>query len=108
MSAESVDLSLEGQALLLKATESSSGRASHSLLHGDHQRVVLIALTAGSELAEHEAPLAATLHVLSGKCRLTDEEEEWLLSAGEMVPIPPLRHSVTSLEDCVFLLTVSL
>lgn len=98
----------ESQALLLQAGEATAGRASKSLLHGDHQRTVLIALTAGNELAEHESPLAATLHCLAGKVRLTSDRDEWLIDTGELVPIPPERHAVAALSDAVFLLTVSL
>lgn len=103
-----VDLASAARALIAKAGEGKAGRASESLLHGDHQRVVLIALLKDKELAEHESPLAATLHVLTGRARLHAGEQEWLLGAGEMVAIPPERHAVTALDDCVLLLTVSL
>lgn len=108
MSDDVVDLVRESQALMVQAGEATSGRASRSLLHGEHQRVVLIALTAGNELAEHESPLAATLQVLTGRCRLTAGEQDWLLGSAEMVPIPPERHAVVAVDDCVILLTVSL
>ena len=52
--------------------------------------------------------LTTSLHVLSGSVRLHSEEQEWVLSSAQVVPIPPDRHAVDALEDSVFLLTVSL
>lgn len=103
-----VNIVEEGQALLVQAGEARAGRASRSLLHGEHQRTVLIALKSGEEMAEHESPLAATLHCIIGKVRLTAGETEWLVDTGELVPIPPERHAVAALSDAVVLLTVSL
>lgn len=103
-----VDLAHEARTLLGQAHEARAGRASKSLLHGEHQRAVLIALTAGSELAEHESPLAATLQVVTGRARLTAGEDAWEVDTSQMLPIPPARHAVTALEDCALLLTVTL
>lgn len=108
MTDDVIDLVQVSKELLVQAADSSAGRASKSLLHGEHQRAVLIALTAGNELAEHDSPLAATLQVLTGRCRLTAGEKKWLLGSAEIVPIPPERHAVEALDDCVILLTVSL
>lgn len=101
----------EGQALLELARNESSGRASTMLVHGDRQRAVLIGLTAGSALSEHEAPPAATLQMVLGRARLYvtgGEEGEWLLEQGDLTPIPQSRHAVDALTDCVLLLTISL
>jgi len=104
-------LAEEGQALLEQARTESSGRASVMLVHGDRQRAVLIGLTAGSVLAEHDAPAAATLQLVLGHARLYVAEEdrvEWLLEEGDLVPIPQRRHGVDALSDSVLLLTVAL
>ena len=52
----------------------SSGRSAHTV-YGGHEhslRQTLIALTAGSELDEHESPGESTLQVLLGRVRLTN------------------------------------
>lgn len=50
----------------------------------------MLALQSGEQLAEHDAPGAATLHVLRGH-----------------IQIPPMRHRLESLADAVVLLTVA-
>lgn len=104
------NLAEEGQALLAQARNESSGRSSASLVHVDRQRVVLMGLTAGTSLAEHEAPPAATLQCVTGHVRLyrSDSQEEWLLEDGDLAEIPQARHGVDAISDSVILLTVSL
>ena len=73
------------------------------------EAAVLMAILAGGGLAEHSSPPAATLHVLRGRIRLyAGDAAEWFVSAGQVVAIPPERHSVDALEDSAFLLTVAL
>ncbi len=104
-----VDLTQGGRALLEQAGDASNGHASRLIIGGDHQRAVLMALTKGSSLGEHESPPAATLHLLTGQVRLYGVHgPEWMLSAGQIVAIPAVRHGVTALEDSVMLLTVAL
>lgn len=107
----------EGQALLEQARTESSGRASLSLIHGEHQRAVLMGLTAGSQLAEHESPTAASLQVVRGHARLflaaddtggSPTPPEWLLQDGDLIEIPQARHGVDALSDTILLLTVTL
>lgn len=100
----------EGQALLAQARNESSGRSSVSLVHVDTQRAVLMGLTAGSTLAEHESPPSATLQCVTGHVRLfrSDGIGEWLLEDGDLVKIPDARHGVDAISDSVVLLTVSL
>lgn len=104
-------LTVEGQALLEQARGETSGRTGRSLVHEGSIRAVLMGLTAGSEMAEHDAPAGATLHVVSGRARLFVAEEpgrEWLLEAGDLVAIPHARHGVEAMSDSVLLLTVAL
>ena len=103
-----VDLDAAADELLAEAAASDARRASRSLLHRDVQRAVLIALSRGAELSEHESPPSATFHVVRGRARLHSDDEEWVVEAGEWVPIPSDRHAVDALTDCVILLTVSL
>jgi quercetin dioxygenase-like cupin family protein len=102
------DLHALGAELLVSARESSEGRASNVVEHGAHQRAVLMALAGGTGLGEHASPTAATFHVLSGRARLRAGEQVWDVGAGQLVPIPPERHSVETDEDTLILLTVAL
>ncbi len=103
------DLGALGDALLERARVDLQRKASQSVIHGDRQRAVLMAILAGGGLAEHASPPAATLHVLRGRVRLyAGTEREWFVSTGEVVAIPPERHAVDALDDSVFLLTVAL
>lgn len=109
-------LAKEGQALLEQARTETSGRASTSLIHGKHQRAVLMGLTAGSTLAEHDSPTAASLQVVTGHARLFlagddlggADSSEWLLEDGDLIAIPQARHGVDALSDTILLLTVTL
>lgn len=96
------------QSLLAEAREAHSGRAAHTVYGGaDHAlRQTAIALIAGSELAEHNSPGEATLQVLHGKVRLSSSDAAIDGAAGDIVPIPPVRHALAALEDAVVLLTV--
>ncbi|MHB1212327.1 MAG: cupin domain-containing protein [Candidatus Nanopelagicales bacterium] len=91
------------------ARTASSGRSAHTVYGGQHRslRQTLIALAEGQELAEHESPGEATLHVLAGVVRLTTETDSGQLSAGDLTEIPDERHGLHALEDCAVLLTVA-
>lgn len=104
---EPVNLLSLGDAVLDRARTASAGRAAQTVRGGAGLlRQSLLALVAGAELAEHESPPEATLHVLTGLIRLHGQGRAWELRAAEIIPIPPERHSVTAVEDSVFLLTV--
>ena len=103
-----IDLTALAGSLLEDARAHTSGRAAKAVMSGSHLRAVVIALQAGAELAEHDAPAAATLQVLVGAVTLLAGEERWDLAAGELVAIPPRRHSVEAHEDSAVLLSVAL
>ena len=106
---EALDLRTVGAALLEEARSASNGHASRLVVGGSVQRAVLMALTAGAELGEHESPPAATFQVVTGRARLyAVDGAEWVVQGGQVVAIPPFRHGVEALEDCVILLTVAL
>ncbi len=94
--------------LLSEARTHPANRAARTLVTGTSQRVTLIALTADAELAEHDSPPAATLHVIAGQALLRTATEERRLGAGQLTPVPPTRHSLEALTDCAVLLTVAL
>lgn len=85
-----------------------AGRTARTIVSGSVMRAVVIALADGSEMSEHDSPPAATLYVIKGKVTLRAGEREWPLYAGQLVPIPPNRHSVEAHADSAILLTVSL
>ncbi|MEU9186659.1 cupin domain-containing protein [Streptomyces sp. NPDC048484] len=90
------------------ANSGSSGRTARTVVALPGLRVTLIALTAGSELAEHEAPDAATLTCLTGQVTLGTTDRTWPLGQGDIVAIPGRRHSLTAETDAAVLLTVRL
>ena len=87
----------------------SSGRSAHTV-YGGHEhtlRQTLVALTAGTTLAEHENPGEATAHVLAGRVKLGSGGESWEGRKGDLIVIPPARHDVQAIEDSAVLLTVA-
>lgn len=73
--------------------------------HEHAMRQTVIALVAGGDLAEHENPGEATLHVLTGRVQLRTEDDSWDARSGDLIEIPPGRHSVHAEEDSVILLS---
>lgn len=92
--------------LLEKARGANSGRAAHGVYSGRYLKQALLTLTAGTKMAEHDSPPEATLQVLQGSLALSSAEESWDLRAGDLLTIPPERHSVQAHEDAAFLLTI--
>lgn len=93
------------RAHLAAAHASEHGRSAELVLHDGVLRQSVIALTAGSELAEHNSPPAASLQVLVGAVRVTGAEPVPVVSAGQLVVLTHERHAVRAEEDSVFLLT---
>ena len=91
------------------ARAASSGRSAHTV-YGGHEhslRQTLIALRAGSELDQHDAHGEATLQVLHGRVRLTNQKTHWEGSTGDHIVVPQSRHGLSALEDSAVLLTVA-
>ena len=97
-----------GRQLLADAAAAPTGRATRLLLSMPGLRCLLIALSSGQSLAEHDSPPAATLFVQSGTVRLTSGREGWTVHAGQLIAIPPARHALHADTDAVVLLTVRL
>ena len=92
-----------------RAAAASSGRSARTVW-GGHEHVLrqtLIALTANTTMSEHENPGEATLQVMIGRVRLDAEGNQWEGRQGDLLLIPPSRHSLVALEDAVVLLTVA-
>ncbi|WP_433499463.1 cupin domain-containing protein [Sphaerimonospora sp. CA-214678] len=94
---------------LKRAATSSNGRSAETIIGGREQllRQTLLTLTAGTKLAEHDSPGEATLLVLHGRLVLHAGGESEEGRAGDLLVIPPARHSVEALDDTAFLLTVA-
>ncbi|WP_230423453.1 cupin [Streptomyces radicis] len=90
---------------LALARDNEHGRSAHLFLHDGPLRQSVIALVGGAELEEHNAPPAASLHVLSGRVRLLSEPGDAELVSGQVMRIPQLRHGLMALDDSVIVLT---
>jgi quercetin dioxygenase-like cupin family protein len=92
------------------ASVASSGRGAETV-YGGHQHVLrqtVMALTAGTTMDEHESPGEATLQVIVGRVELSAGEDRWEGRSGDLIVIPPARHSLAALEDSAVLLTVAI
>jgi quercetin dioxygenase-like cupin family protein len=91
-----------------RATAHASRRSATTVYggHEHHLRQTLLALAAGAQLAEHESPGEATLLVLRGRVSLSAGDVVWDGRTGDLIALPPDRHSLDAHEDSVVLLTV--
>ncbi|WP_242686306.1 LuxR family transcriptional regulator [Aeromicrobium sp. IC_218] len=107
MSMESIDLAGIVRDELEAARQASSGRAARTVRGGQNHALkqTVIALRSGAEMAEHNSPDEGTVQVLAGRVRLVAGPHAWEGGVGEMVVVPPQRHSLLALDDAVVLLT---
>ena len=99
------NVTVRAEEQLAQARDANSGRSAYTAVHDGVLRQTLIALTAGNELSEHNAPPAASLFVLRGRVRLIAGDDVSELSTGALVAIPHQRHSLSAVDDAVVLLT---
>lgn len=93
-----------------KAAASKSGRAAETIFGGHERRLrqTVVALRAGSEMAEHESPGEASLLVISGRLSLVAGETRWSGREWDHLVIPDALHSVEAETDTTFILTVAM
>lgn len=106
---EAIDLAALADHHLELARDARAKRSSTAIVGASASRLRqhLMVLCAGTELAEHESPGEATLHVLRGRVRLIVGEDSLELSTGMLAEIPLRRHSVAADEDSALVLTVA-
>jgi quercetin dioxygenase-like cupin family protein len=91
------------------AAAAPAGRSAETV-YGGHEhalRQTVVALTAGTSLAEHENPGEATVQVLHGRIQLKAGEAIWEGRPGDLLVVPAARHALHAVEDSAILLTVS-
>ena len=94
----------------LNEIETPDGSRSPAVLHSQdgESRVVLIELSPGQQLSEHQVTEAALLLVVSGRVRIEAEDAAADAAAGELFRFDPAeRHSVSSPEGARMLLTLA-
>ena len=92
----------------LEAARRADSSRSATTVVGGHERALrqtVVALTSGAELAEHDNPGEATLYVISGRVELRCGDDSWQARTGDLIEIPPARHSLLAIEDSAVLLT---
>lgn len=113
----SLDRPLRGQVLRFRLEEqmpstedrmqARGGRTSRTLIKHDTLRVVLIALAAGAEIAEHQAEGPITVQVLRGGITFRVADGTHDLRQGDLLTLEAgVRHSVRSAAGGAFLLTI--
>jgi quercetin dioxygenase-like cupin family protein len=105
---EMVVLAELADALIADLPNHPAGRCAKTILSGTVMRAAVIALKEGARMSEHDSPPAATLYLVRGRVTLRAGDREWPVEPGQLVPIPPRRHSVEAHADSAILLTVAL
>jgi quercetin dioxygenase-like cupin family protein len=101
-------LDLEAAASELLARLPGHGRQSQSLARESGTSLVLMAMEAGDQVAEHSARGVVTIQALHGKGVISAAGAQYPLQRGQVVMLQPeVRHSIAASERSVFLLTVT-
>jgi len=84
------------------------GRSSRTLAKYPDFRAVLVSMKSGTTMEEHKAAGSISVHVLTGRVRLTTGDRHIEIPADHVVMLhSELPHSVEALEDSAFLLTIA-
>ena len=101
------ELSALSEELRAEPAYQHSGHTARTLTRTEDLRVVLVALQAGKQLAEHQAKVTATVQALSGRVRLRLPSHTVELVAGQLLVLAAgLPLDVQALDDSLFLLTL--
>lgn len=90
---------------LERAKSAPHRRSATAVLKDGRLRQTLMALDAGSELADHSKPESATLLVLHGAVTVRWADGEQEVGHGGLFVIPDVVHNVVATAPAAFLLT---
>lgn len=86
----------------------ASRRNAVTLLKQPGFRVVLIAVQAGSTIAEHKTNCALGIELLEGEVEVRLGDDVFTLGAGQLLTLRPgIEHAIRSPGESAFLLTVA-
>lgn len=102
------DLNAETDALRREHGWRDSGHSAKTLVKHHEQRIVLIAMKAGTRLTKHRAAGAVSIQVLSGRLEIRVGATTMDVAAGHLLALDrALSHDVHALEDTNLLLSIS-
>ncbi|HRO47934.1 cupin domain-containing protein [Agriterribacter sp.] len=91
-----------------EATWDNSDRNAITVYKTDGLSIVLVALHEGAVMAKHTAAGIISVQVLEGEISFATDEESVILKKEQMIALHKgLPHSVTALQESVFLLTLA-
>ena len=83
-------------------------RNAVTLLKQPGLRLVLVALKAGAEVADHQTDTPVILQGLEGRAAVRMDGDEHVLTAGQVLTMRPgLTHAVHAQSEAAFLLTLA-
>jgi quercetin dioxygenase-like cupin family protein len=93
--------------LAQELTSTESGKQNVELLDNTKIKAILFSFATGSGLAEHVAPLDATLQIISGEAAITVGEESVDAIPGTWIQMTAKTpHSITARTPVILLLTL--
>lgn len=102
---DTTDVNAADLATIIEMPE--GGTVSKPLVADDALRLILFGMDAGQVISEHRAPVLATVHVITGRLKLTVNGQSHTLGSHGWVLMPPdAPHDLEALEPCRFLLTM--
>lgn len=82
--------------------------ASKTLVQNDAMNFTLFAFAKDEEISTHASEGDAVVTILNGVARITIDQEEFILNAGDSIVMPAKHpHAVYAVEDMKMLLLVS-
>lgn len=85
-----------------------SGRKTKMLVKYEEFRIALVTMRSGSQWSDHKTPARISVQVLRGQIHFNIPDGTFNLTRGQMLTLDPgVVHSVDSVEDSAFLLTLS-
>jgi quercetin dioxygenase-like cupin family protein len=107
--ARAYDLAAEAESLRREASPVRNGHRQITLAHEGSTSLILFDFEAGGQLARHAADGVVTIHILSGRVRVTSSEGEQELAAGSLLVLSRgVVHDLRALVPSQVLLAVHL